>query len=70
MLFKINYKDWEIHFSNSIVNSPNYIKTEIQRKWLQGNGMSETDLHLAVSVRSFRSETSIRICARIIRIKL
>ena len=54
--FQNNYTDWEIHFSNSIVNSPNYIKTEIQRKWLQENGISETDLHLAVSVRSFRSE--------------
>ena len=54
--FENNYKDWEIHFSNSIVNSPNYIKTDIQRKWLKGNGFSEIDLHLAVSVRSFRSE--------------
>lgn len=54
--FEKNYKDWDIHFSNSIVNSPNYIKTEIQRKWLMENGISETDLHLAVSIRSFRSE--------------
>lgn len=54
--FENNYKDWEIHFSNSIVDSPNYIKTELQRKWLLSNGISEVDLHLAVSVRSFRSE--------------
>ncbi|PQJ72220.1 DUF2075 domain-containing protein [Polaribacter butkevichii] len=54
--FQKNYNDWEIHFSNSIVNSPNYIKSETQRKWLNRNGISETDLHLAVSVRSFRSE--------------
>mgnify|MGYP003649312275 CR=1 FL=1 len=54
--FQYKFKDWEIHFSNSIVNSPNYIKTEIQKKWLQENGFSETDLHLAVSMRSFRSE--------------
>ncbi|MCL7763254.1 DUF2075 domain-containing protein [Polaribacter sp. Z014] len=54
--FQNNYKDWDIHFSNSIVNSPNYIKTETQRKWLMEKGISEVDLHLAVSVRSFRSE--------------
>ena len=54
--FQNNYKDWNIHFSNSIVNSPNYIKTETQRKWLMEKGISEVDLHLAVSVRSFRSE--------------
>ena len=54
--FENNYKDWEVHFSDSIVNSPNYIKTETQRKWLIENGISEIDLHLAVSVRSFRSE--------------
>ncbi|WP_299776878.1 DUF2075 domain-containing protein [uncultured Formosa sp.] len=54
--FQKNYKDWEIHFSNSIINSPNYIKSETQRKWLYQNGTRETDLHLSVSVRSFRSE--------------
>ncbi|SDG60888.1 DUF2075 domain-containing protein [Winogradskyella thalassocola] len=54
--FEENYKDWEIHFSNTIINSPNYIKSVTQRKWLIENGTSETDLHLSVSVRSFRSE--------------
>ncbi|TBV28419.1 hypothetical protein DMZ43_05100 [Meridianimaribacter sp. CL38] len=54
--FEKNYKNWEIHFSNSIINSSNYIKEEKQRIWLRENGVSETDLHLAVSVRSYRSE--------------
>lgn len=54
--FQESYQDWEIHFSNTIVDSPNYIKNETQRKWLITNGISETDLHLSVSVRSFRSE--------------
>ena len=54
--FEQNYKDWDIHFSNSIVDSPNYIKTETQRDWLLANGISESKLHLSVSVRSFRSE--------------
>ncbi|WP_452230915.1 DUF2075 domain-containing protein [Lacinutrix sp. MEBiC02404] len=54
--FQENYQDWDIHFSNKIVNSPNYIKTSTQKNWLITNGISETNLHLAVSVRSFRSE--------------
>lgn len=54
--FEKNYKNWDIHFSNSIINSSNYIKEEKQRIWLRENGVSETDLHLAVSVRSYRSE--------------
>jgi len=54
--FEKNYNDWEIHFSNSIINSLNYIKSETQRKWLNENGICEKDLHLSVSVRSFRSE--------------
>lgn len=51
-----NFKDWEIHFSNSIVDSLNYIKTETQKIWLKQNGFAENNLHLSVSVRSFRSE--------------
>lgn len=54
--FQENYSDWNIYFSNKIVNSKNYIKTESQRKWLNENGVSENTLHLSVSVRSFRSE--------------
>lgn len=54
--FEENYKDWEIHFSKSIVNSPNYVKTEIQKNWLIENGYSEEKLHLSASLRSFRSE--------------
>ncbi|MDB9720540.1 DUF2075 domain-containing protein [Winogradskyella sp.] len=54
--FQNNYKGWEIHYSNLIVDSPNYIKKETQKNWLLKNAISESDLHLSVSVRSFRSE--------------
>ena len=54
--FQNDFEDWEIHFSNSIINSTNYIKTETQRTWLLKNGVSEKDLHLSVSLRSYRSE--------------
>jgi hypothetical protein len=54
--FEKSYKDWDIYFSNLIVDSSNYIKTETQRKWLTENANSAQELHLSVSVRSFRSE--------------
>lgn len=54
--FQVKYNDWNIYYSNKIVTSKNYIKTETQRKWLNENGTSENTLHLSVSVRSFRSE--------------
>ncbi len=54
--FKENYHDWKIHYSNLITNSQNYIKTKKQKDWLLENAYSEPELHLSVSVRSFRSE--------------
>jgi len=51
-----HFADWSVHYSNKILNSENYLKSEASKKWLVNNGMSESDLHLAVSVRSFRSE--------------
>ncbi|WP_147678480.1 DUF2075 domain-containing protein [Algibacter pacificus] len=54
--FENNYKDWNIHFSNLIVDSPNYIKTDKHKNWLKNNAHSEQELHLSASVRSFRSE--------------
>jgi hypothetical protein len=53
---KNHFPDWEIHYSRSILESDNYLKSEESKKWLLGNGISEIELHLAVSVRSFRSE--------------
>ena len=54
--FENNYSDWNIHYSNLITDSTNYIKTEEQKNWLETNANSEKELHLSVSVRSFRSE--------------
>ena len=51
-----NFKDWNIHYSNLIVDSPNYIKTIKHKNWLRENAIAETELHLSVSIRSFRSE--------------
>jgi len=54
--FADNFLDWNIHYSNLITDSSNYIRTETQKKWLETNANSEKELHLSVSVRSFRSE--------------
>jgi len=54
--FENKYPTWEIHYSDLITNSPNYIKTERQKTWLKNNAIAEEELHLSVSIRSFRSE--------------
>lgn len=53
---KNHFPNWNIHYSDSILGSDNYIKSEETKKWLIESGISEKELHLAVSVRSFRSE--------------
>ena len=54
--FQYKFKDWNVHYSNLITDSKNYIKTLEQKNWLSNNANSEIELHLSVSVRSFRSE--------------
>ncbi len=56
--FQYKFKDWNVHYSNLITDSKNYIRTLEQKNWLSNNANSESDLHLSVSVRSFRSEKS------------
>jgi len=55
-VFMNNYGNWDIHYSNLITDSSNYIKTDVKTKWLEENATSQSELHLSVSVRSFRSE--------------
>lgn len=53
---KKNYSNWDIHFSSLIVTNRNYVKSLEVQNWLTQNAYSESELHLSVSVRSFRSE--------------
>lgn len=54
---KWKYPDWDIYYSDKILSEKTtYLKDEALLHWIQANGHKETDLHLAVSVRSFRSE--------------
>jgi 23S rRNA pseudoU1915 N3-methylase RlmH len=54
--FEEKYSHWNVHYSNLITDGAIYIKTECQKDWLTQNAYSEEELHLSVSVRSFRSE--------------
>ncbi len=53
---KDNFIDWKVYYSNSIVSDNNYLDNSDSKTWLKENAKSEYNLHLAVSVRSFRSE--------------
>ncbi len=53
---KNHYPDWDIYYSNLITADNDYLSEETLKDWLKENGNPETELHLSVSVRSFRSE--------------
>ncbi|WP_312822995.1 DUF2075 domain-containing protein [Epilithonimonas sp.] len=54
---KQKYSDWNVYYSDKILSEKStYLNNETLLNWLQANGNKETDLHLAVSIRSFRSE--------------
>ena len=53
---KNNYPNWDIHYSNLISTDENYLSNKELRDWLQIVATEKHELHLSVSVRSFRSE--------------
>ena len=53
---KNHFPNWNVYYSNQIVFDTNYLNENNLRKWLLSNAVAENDLHLSVSVRSFRSE--------------
>ncbi len=53
---KNHYPNWNIYYSNLITADNDYLNDETLKDWLKENGKAETELHLSVSVRSFRSE--------------
>ena len=54
--FRNRFKSWKIHFSEKIISDNNYLKSNELKSWLENNGSKESELHLSVSLRSFRSE--------------
>ena len=53
---QVSYPDWQVHYSNLIVNQDNYLQDTAIKNWLSTTGVEQNHLHLATSVRSFRSE--------------
>jgi len=53
---KNHYPNWDIYYSNLITADNDYLNVKTLIDWLKENGNAETELHLSVSVRSFRSE--------------
>lgn len=53
---KNHYSNWNIHFSNTVLGNDSYLKSDNIKEWIKECGKNQIDLHLAVSVRSFRSE--------------
>lgn len=51
------YSHWDIYYSSKILSEEStYLNNIFHLEWLKKKGVEEVDLHLAVSVRSFRSE--------------
>lgn len=54
--FANNYLDWDIYYSSEITDDSNYIKDENSLTILEEkDAIPKSDLHLSVSLRSFRS---------------
>ena len=67
---KDHFTNWDIHYSNLIVENDNYIKSREIQNWINRNGQSENELHLAVSVRSFRSEKLSNFVHELLDVKI
>lgn len=55
--FKNKFQDWKIYYSDKILTEQTtYLNDNELLNWLKSNGYKKSDLHLSVSIRSFRSE--------------
>lgn len=66
---KNNYPLWDVHYSNLIATDNNYLSDSHLRNWLQEKAIEETELHLSVSIRSFRSEKVSELMHEILDVK-
>jgi len=66
---KNHFPEWKIYFSNLIIEDNNYLDNADMKSWLIENGTSKEELHLAVSVRSFRSEKLSSLIHNLLDIK-
>ena len=66
---KNNYTNWDIHYSNLISTDDNYLSNIELRNWVQSVATEKHELHLSVSVRSFRSEKISELMHEILEAK-
>jgi hypothetical protein len=66
---KNNYSHWDIHYSNLISTDENYLADIELRDWLQTVATEKHELHLSVSLRSFRSEKISKLMHEILEAK-
>lgn len=53
----LNYPEWDVFYSDKIlIERSTYLADDFLLNWLQKKGNKEIDLHLSMSLRSFRSE--------------
>ncbi len=52
---KEKFSNWNVFYSNPIIDTENYIEKESTIQWIKENGKGTENLHLSVPVRSFRS---------------
>ncbi len=64
------FPEWKVYYSQQIIANNNYLKTPRIQDWLRSHGRMKTDLHLAVSVRSFRSERLSQFVHELLDLKI
>ena len=67
---KNHFNDWNIYLSNLIIEDKNYLTDNNLKKWLKENSNIDKNLHLSVSIRSFRSEKLSNFVHSILDIEL
>ena len=67
---KKRFPNWHVYYSNQIISDSNYLNDDELKNWLKLNASEENDLHLSVSVRSFRSEKVSELMQKILDNKL
>lgn len=55
-IIREHFPDWVVHYSPHIVHDDHYLTNSDSKQWLRANAFAEKNLHLSVSLRSFRSE--------------
>lgn len=67
---KNRFNHWNIYYSRAIVQTRNYVNNSNLVNWLKPFGTEELDLHLGVSVRSFRSEKLAELVESILHFEI